>query len=130
MWIAAVAGAADLTIDLDTAAVEGRVEVRLYPDGTGYPSRVGEQTHVAEVELSGTSHVRFEDLPVGRYAVVVFLDEDRDGAIATNWFGMPKEPVGVYLRPGQRLWGPPSFRGTSFEVQGDDQISVALVVPE
>ncbi len=125
-----VALAATLTVDVDTEALSGSVHVRLYDGRDGYPGKAPPQTAIRTLDLMSDRSVVFQDISAGTYAVVVFHDVDGDGSIATNWLGIPTEPVGVYLPPDTRLWGPPSFRRTSFEIQDDDRrIRVALVKP-
>ena len=122
--------AATLTVDVDTEALSGTVQVRLYSSSEGYPGSVSPDTRVGTFELATERSTTFHDLHPGTYAVVVLHDVDGDGAIATNWMGIPTEPVGVYLPPGTRLWGPPSFRRTSFNIdEGEQQIGVSLVTP-
>jgi len=38
--------------------------------------------------------VTFENIPAGRYAVSMFLDENRNKKMDTNFLGMPKEQYG------------------------------------
>ncbi len=127
--IVTVALGADLTVDLDTESSSGTVWVRLYDGREAYPGGIAPSTRAQSVDLESERSTLFEDLHPGTYAVVVFHDVDNDGKIASNWIGIPTEPVGVYLPPGVRLWGPPSFRRTSFDLQDDARFTVSLVTP-
>jgi uncharacterized protein (DUF2141 family) len=66
-------------------------------------------------------------LPPGRYAVSVYLDENGNRKLDTNWLGMPKEAVGVSNNPRGRM-GPPRFEDSVF-VHGSsaETISIKLV---
>jgi uncharacterized protein (DUF2141 family) len=49
---------------------------------------------VAEVNGKETTPVLFENIPPGTYAIAIFLDENGNGKIDTNLFGIPKEKYG------------------------------------
>jgi len=41
--------------------------------------------------IDGKSHVTFENVADGTYAISVFHDEDNDGELDTNFFGIPSD---------------------------------------
>lgn len=54
----------------------------------------------------------------GKYAVVVYHDENDDRQFNRNWIGLPTEGFGVSNNPSQFL-GAPNFEESSFEVGGE-----------
>jgi len=54
----------------------------------------------------------------GRYAVVVYHDENDNHKFDRNWVGLPTEGFGVSNNPTLFL-APPSFEESAFEVNGD-----------
>jgi len=54
----------------------------------------------------------------GRYAVVVYHDENSNGKFDRNWVGLPTEGFGVSNNPTLFL-APPSFDEAAFGVDGD-----------
>ena len=54
----------------------------------------------------------------GRYAVVVYHDENNNRKFDRNWVGLPTEGFGVSNNPSLFL-APPSFDEAAFEVDGD-----------
>lgn len=48
-------------------------------------------------------------LPPGRYALLVFHDEDGNGELARNFLGLPREPTGLSNNVRPRF-GPPRFK--------------------
>jgi uncharacterized protein (DUF2141 family) len=66
-------------------------------------------------------------LPPGRYAVSVYLDENGNRKLDTNWLGMPREAVGASNNPRGRM-GAPRFEDCVF-VHGTsaETISIKLV---
>lgn len=65
--------------------------------------------------------VVFENVSPGTYAIAVFLDENANGKIDTNFLGIPKEKYGFSnnVFPMMRA---ASFKESAFSVGGKDQI--------
>ena len=53
------------------------------------------------------------DLAEGEYALVLIHDENKNGEIDTNWFGLPKEALGASNNP-QGSFGPPKYEDAKF----------------
>ena len=73
-----------------------------------------------------TATVRFDSLLPGPKAVRLFHDENSNGTLDTNFFGIPTEGYGFSNNPRSRF-GEPSFRDRLFEHQTDTTIQVTLV---
>lgn len=70
------------------------------------------------------------ELPPGRYAVSVYLDENGNHKLDSGLFGIPREPVGASNNPKARM-GPPRFRDCAFELGSASRtISIRLVSPK
>ncbi len=70
------------------------------------------------VDIDGrslTATVVFDRLQQGVYAVYVFHDENMDGKLNTNLFGIPTEGYGMSNNPRKRA-GKPGFDETDFHV--------------
>lgn len=65
----------------------------------------------------------FQDLKPGKYAIMVFHDENEDGELKTNFIGMPKEGVGT----SNNHQGIPSFRKCQFEIKGNKELGISMV---
>ena len=61
--------------------------------------------------------VDFEGIPAGRYAVVLYLDENRNGKLDTSFVGAPTEPFGFSNDAPLALFGPPSFEACAIDVR-------------
>jgi len=55
----------------------------------------------------------FEGLPHGMYAIACYHDENNNGKIDTNFFGVPKEGTGA-SNNAKGFMGPPSFSNAKF----------------
>ncbi len=68
----------------------------------------------------------FENIPSGRYALVVLHDENMNGKLDTNWLGLPKEGYG-FSNDASASLGAPSFSAASFIYDGKDmELRIAL----
>lgn len=65
----------------------------------------------------GKSEVKFVGVPDGIYAISVFHDEDNNGELETNFFGIPSEDTGSSNDAPARF-GPPKWEDAKFEVKG------------
>lgn len=63
----------------------------------------------------GVARCALGEVPDGEYALAFFHDEDDDGAIDRNFFGIPDEGFGFSNDAAPGL-GPPSFESASFAV--------------
>ena len=117
------AGTARLTVEVTAprgvevppAALDGdRLLVALAADSWQWPSGPFDQrVRCRFSDRSGTAI--FDELPVGSYAVIAFLDLDGDGELDRGAFGVPIEPIAYGNDAVPRL-GPPAFKSCLVEV--------------
>jgi uncharacterized protein (DUF2141 family) len=75
---------------------------------------------------AGAVSITFNGLADGDYAVQMFHDEDRDGKMGTNLFGLPTEGYGFSNR-AKATFGPPKFADMKVEVRGADTATAAVL---
>lgn len=95
---------------------EGKVYVALYDSADTFLTK-----HVKGQigEVSGLkSTVIFEGVENGTYAISVFHDENGNGELDTQMFGIPSEPVGM-SNNATGFFGPPEFEDAKFELTGE-----------
>ncbi|PHV07109.1 hypothetical protein CSQ96_11090 [Janthinobacterium sp. BJB412] len=103
----ASAGAADLTIRVDAVrSADGKLMVAIYDKAANFLSKPLKDLVVAPV--AGSNTVQVKDLPPGDYAVAVFHDQNGNGKMDANAFGIPTESVG-FSNDAHGNMGPPSF---------------------
>lgn len=73
-----------------------------------------------------TMTVRFDSLTPGPRAVRLFHDENSNGTLDTNFFGIPTEGYGFSNNPRNRF-GEPAFEERLFEHRADTTIRVQLI---
>jgi uncharacterized protein (DUF2141 family) len=101
---------------------KGTIRLTLYRDSKPV------ETRNLEIEAQTLSaKAVFEKLPQGVYAVYVFHDENSNGKMDTNLFGMPVEGYGMSNNPSKRM-GRPGFDETNFQLnRPESTIEIALI---
>jgi uncharacterized protein (DUF2141 family) len=104
----------------------GEVGCSLFNAPEGFPrddTRV--MRHVWAPIHDGKATCEFVGLAPGRYAAVVFHDENGDHEFNMNAFGMPKEGYG-FSRDAAALFGPPSFESAAFDYGGKTSLYIVV----
>ena len=95
---------------------DGFVRLAVYDQSADFPSGspiVGADIAAAE----GTTVVRLAELPLGRYAIAFYHDEDANEEFGQNFIGLPTEGYG-FSNDAAVVLGPPSFDEAAIEVSG------------
>jgi len=67
--------------------------------------------------------ITFKDLKPGKYAIRYFHDENINGELDTNAFGIPKEGYG-FSNNATGTFGPPPFEKWIFELKENKKLSL------
>ena len=89
---------------------KGRIGFSLYRDRQFVENR---QAEIDPKTLTAT--IVFEKIPQGVYTVQLLHDENMNGKMDTNLFGMPVEGYGMSNNPKKRM-GKPGFDETNFQL--------------
>ena len=124
--IAAVpAFSADLTIEVrGIRSGDGHLYVAVHAPGTKdtFPSGEGVAAFRQEAQVGALRFVA-RDLPPGQYAVNAFHDENDNGELDTNLFGIPTEGYGFANDP-RTTFGPPDFEDAAVNVRDASELAV------
>jgi uncharacterized protein (DUF2141 family) len=104
---------------LDIRNSTGTVACALFESAEGFPvDFLRSATNIMVIKVRNT-HARcdFEDIPAGTYALGVIHDENMNGKLDLNAFGMPKEGYG-FSNDAKAGFGAPSFTAASFKYDG------------
>ncbi|MEN8789723.1 MAG: DUF2141 domain-containing protein [Flavobacteriaceae bacterium] len=115
-----------LTIEvLGVSSSDGDVMVAVYDTSDSFLSKDKVFKTGKASAREGKTEVSIEDMPDGEFAVVLYHDENGNNKLDTNWFGVPKEPVG-FSNAKMKTFGPPKFKECVFTMEPVTQIKVAL----
>ena len=97
----------------------GTVACALFESPDGFPKEfLRSATNVMVIKIrKAQARCDFEDIPAGTYAIAVIHDENMNGELDTNMFGIPTEGYG-FSRDAKALFGVPSFSAASFLYDG------------
>lgn len=72
-----------------------------------------------------TADVFFTDLPKGNYAVLIYHDENGNGVLDKNMFGIPSEDY-ASSNNAKGMMGPPKYADAKFTISGNSKINITL----
>ena len=106
----------------------GQAGVALYNKEEAFPKSPDKAVKIVYAPIRDKKAVVvFESLPPGEYAISVFHDENKNGKMDSNFFGIPKEGVGASNDARGHL-GPPHYKDAKFNFNGSIQsMSINLV---
>jgi uncharacterized protein (DUF2141 family) len=85
---------------------------------------------IAMRAAAGTQSVVFTNLKPGRYAVIVFHDENDNGKLDENPWGVPTEGYG-FSNDAEGFLGSPSFDAAGVTLAGaEESIAISLIYPK
>jgi uncharacterized protein (DUF2141 family) len=95
---------------------KGHVTCSLFNDPKAFPR--GEEFRETHSPIHGDAALCiFDGIPAGKYAVVVYHDENANGHFDQNAFGLPLEGYG-FSRNAAPLFDAPKFAAASFDYDG------------
>jgi uncharacterized protein (DUF2141 family) len=132
----AASPAAALDLKLVVAGVRsstGSIMIGLYDSEAHYEtalknaSKIGllnETSRLVGISMrafGGTQSAVFTGLAPGRYAIIVFHDENDNGKLDTNFFGVPVEGYG-FSNNAKAIFGSPSFNEVAVTLDRTDKL--------
>jgi uncharacterized protein (DUF2141 family) len=67
----------------------------------------------------------FKGIPKGTYAVSIFHDENNNGKMDSNFFGIPKEDYGC-SNNAKGFMGPPKWNDAKFKLEENKSLTITL----
>ncbi len=142
MSVALPAWAGDLKVTIEGVRSDaGTIMIGLYDNLAGFDAAIKRSTiagllndserlvGVALRAATGTQSIVFTQLHPGKFALIIFHDENDNGWLDTNFWGVPTEGYG-FSNNAQGFLGAPSFAESSVTIDGEDtSISISLIYP-
>jgi uncharacterized protein (DUF2141 family) len=113
---------------LDIRNSAGTIGCALFDSPVGFPIEfLRYATNIMVIKIRDTqASCDFVDIPPGTYALAVIHDENMNGKLDTNWWGIPTEGYG-FSNDAKAMLGPPSFSAASFPYGGQDmKLTISL----
>ncbi|MDX1630105.1 MAG: DUF2141 domain-containing protein [Fulvivirga sp.] len=103
---------------------KGLINVCLVTEREDFLGKCSEYHRVMKVTASEMV-IRFPNVPSGEYAITVVHDQNSNGKLDVNLFGIPSEPYGFSNNPST-IFGPPAFEKCVFSVSNDKSLKIKL----
>ena len=112
-----------VNIEIDDSS-NGFVYVSLHSKSDTFPKKGNEAPYMKRVKISGKkAKVIFTKIPYGTYAISAFFDENGNGKLDYNIFGIPKESAGI----SNNYSGFPKWDKSKFELAGSSITQVIKI---
>ena len=123
------ASAQQFTLDITVSGMhsdKGTCYLSLYNAEKGFPKDPKTAIRLAHARIvNGISTFRFDKLPAGNYAAAAYHDENNNGRLDNNFFGVPTEGTGT-SNNATGFFGPPKFREAKFPLARDTAITIRI----
>ncbi|TAJ83137.1 MAG: DUF2141 domain-containing protein [Gallionellaceae bacterium] len=117
--------AGDLKLNIHGSGMSGKnLYVAVHSIAADFPTRDDKAIKSVIVAKGDVIEHVIQNVPAGEYAVAVFADMNGNGALDSNFVGIPNEPVGV-SRDAKGRFGPPKFADAAFKV-GDGVTALSI----
>jgi uncharacterized protein (DUF2141 family) len=119
-----LAQAADLTVTVNEIRNSvGSIFIAVYDSESSFMKPPHWKASSRANASKGQIQFVFHDLPAGTYAVSTFHDENGNGKLDRNVFGVPTEGF-AFSNDAQGVAGPPKFAQASFTMDGKTDKSI------
>ena len=104
---------------------KGKIAALAFIDHDGFPGQVAKaKAHAAVDAKLGTVNLTLKNLPAGKIAVTVLHDENGNGKLDRDVFGIPLEGVGMSGKPPGNM--PPTFNDVVFDLSKSQKLEITL----
>lgn len=104
-------------------SAQGQLRASLYRDAASFRKEAQAMQRISLPAREGELRLRFEGLAPGRYAVMVYHDENANEKLDLRFGMLPIEGYGLSRNP--KVIGPPKFEDSALEL-GGGQTAVAI----
>ncbi len=135
-WLASAIGlllslsatAADaLSVNVELSGIRsnsGHLRASLYDQAETFRKEGRALQRLSLPAKPGSARFAFADLPPGRYAVMVYHDENDDQTLNLRFGMFPTEGYGLSNNP--KVMGPPRFADSAFELKSGSDTNIAI----
>ncbi len=121
--VSSPSGATDLGVALRGAPPAGTLVFQIYDDPDAF-GRFRDPAREIVLPAQGDDEYLLRDVEEGEIALLVYVDQNGNGALDRNFIGIPRESIGI--SNDYRPKGPPSFDRASFRIEEDTAIEIEL----
>lgn len=106
--------------------ISGNIKLGIFDKVHSYRTKTDPFLKTSKEVTDSVEIISFPDVPLGRYAIAVYHDENGDDTLNTRKLGIPIEGIGFSGKFNSRL-KPPDFPMADFKLKKDTSISIRLI---
>jgi len=118
----------NITIKIkNLSSSKGYLQLSVYNKKDGFPNKEKStfKTFYFDIKESHNGLFNIKNIPYGAYAISTYHDENSNGKLDTNFFGIPKEKTGASNNPDSDYM--PSFSDAIFQLStGKKMLEIRL----
>lgn len=122
---ASIAQSADLSVRVLGAPADGVLVLQVYDSPNSFGDFRDPMKEI-RTQITADSIYQIDGVPSGEIAVLIYVDENRNGLIDKNFIGIPKEALGI--SNNYRPKGPPSFGRAKFTALDGETTSIDIEI--
>jgi len=107
-------------------SIKGNLKMGVFDKVHEYRTKSNPFMRARKIVTDSVEDFIFEKVPLGRYAVAVYHDENNDDTLNVKALGIPIEGVGFSGKFNSRI-KPPDYPLASFRLKSDTIISIRLI---
>lgn len=109
----------------DMSKKGGQIIIALFDKPSGFPKELKRAVKLVKVDPKKPTY-KFSKLPLGKYAIVVIHDLNKNGKVDKNFVGFPTEPIGLANYKSISIGNPPNFRKATVTFQKTKTVKIKL----
>ena len=118
---------ANLTLSVtNIEEVKGNMSIAIFNNSEGFPD--GDTYFIGKIipVKSKKFEYVFNNIPLGKYAIAIYQDINKNGKLDTSWLGIPREPYGFsFIEKGKT--GLAEFDEATIEIKDNIVIHINLI---
>jgi len=107
-------------------SLEGSIKLGVFDKVHNYRTKSNPFLRASQAVTDSVANFVFDDVPLGRYAIATYHDENGDDTLNTKKLGIPIEGIGFSGKFNSRI-KPPDFVLADFRLKSDTTISIKLI---
>ena len=104
----------------------GTIKLGVFDKVHNYRTKSNPFLRASQAVTDSVANFVFDDVPLGRYAIATYHDENGDDTLNTKKLGIPIEGIGFSGKFNSRI-KPPDFVLADFRLKSDTTISIKLI---
>lgn len=110
---------------INIKSTEGNLKLGVFDRMHNYRTKTNPLLKQKQEVTDTVVYCNFADVPLGRYAIAVYHDENADDTLNTKKLGIPIEGIGFSGKFNSRI-KPPDYNLASFRLKNDTTIRIKL----